>query len=301
MPISVPVSFGGLRLSPWGQRSPILGERLLIMINDALLASRPATLKKGSATRFGFIPVAGENYRSIDGHIAGVYAYAQGSRYKTLSPKISRLTDVDYPEPPMRGGSVFVLNSKGDLAIQRHSNNYLYPDRVMERLQIAIRERYSDEWQAIVEPKRIGFGTTFVLDQVATFKVLSEIRISNLRQANPHPRSELLRRAYTMRVDTIDEISHHPDGIDRQSEEFQDQIEHAKNYGQVTSVRGTDLDAIQEVSIEEGEVVIRMSSDSDNPPDVAVALSRALQTVRSLFDGVHAKSDGDKEREQKDE
>lgn len=262
-------------------RTHLLGPALLSTIEEALKKGPPlpSASKQGSITRY-FSPIAG-SYRTDGKSIQATLVLGEGKTYKAPDVSSHAIEVVEYPKPPFRGQTTFVIDDQGNVAVEAKDTQHLDPESVLDLLKVALRHHGDFETNVNVRWMTVLGGYSTMSDFIASLVVLEELRFSNLRHSNPHSRDVFMDETASAGVTEIDQSSSSRNGIDKAHPRIKKELEHAAgNYAEVSSAAGLTRRGFRRIEITEEGVELTVTSEDSDASSVVASLLSALREFR---------------------
>lgn len=242
------VAFARLLLNAHGNEINLVDYSYKVLQN-----TKPVKIAKDSSTIVSFLDI---QIRVIEGIrcLVGAYGYALGNRYRTIDPNNKTISQQEYPTPPFQGEAIFLLMESGYIVFEEKSAQYIEPEKIRDALESAFRS-YAVEIPVKIQMLEFSKDQSTIVDFIYSLNKLFSIEFSNLRHSNPSEKSRYFDEASNARIDNIKESTTNPEGIDRESDLFKNQISHIKNsYGKIRKAEGTDSDGFRAMELRDDKV-----------------------------------------------
>lgn len=142
----------------------------------------------------------------------------------------------------------------GYLIFEEKSSPYIDPEKIKNAFEHAFRE-YAFEIPVNIQMLELSNDLETMVEFVHSLKKLFLIEFSSIRHSNPSPRSKFFDEAADARIDNMTESTTNPEGIDRESELFKNQISHIQHsYGRIRRAEGQDNYGFREMELEQGKI-----------------------------------------------
>jgi hypothetical protein len=262
-------------------RTKLLGAELLNTIEGALKKGPPlpAASRQGSITRY-FSPVSG-SYRTKELSVQATLVLGEGKTYKAPDVGSHAIEVVEYPKPPFRGQTSFVMDGTGTVAIESKDTQHLDPESVLELLKVAMRHQGNFETNVNVRWMTVVGGYSTMSEFIDSLIVLQELEFTHLRHSNPHSRDTFMDETANAGVTEIDQSSSLKDGIDKTHPRIKKEMEHAAgNYAVVGAAAGLTRAGFRKIEITEEGVELTITSEDGDASSVVASLSSTLREFR---------------------
>lgn len=246
--VNLGIAFAKLLLNNHGNKIDLIDYSYKVLQN-----TKPTKVSKDSSTIVSFLDV---HVRDIDGirYLVGAYGYALGNRYRTIDPTNKTISQQEYPIPPFQGEAIFLLMESGYIVLEEKSAQYIEPEKIRDALESAFRS-YAVEIPVKIQMLELSKDQDTIINFVYSLNKLFSIEFSNLRHSNPSEKSKFFDEASDSRINTIRESTTNPEGIDRESNLFKNQISHIqKTYGEIRKAEGVDSDGFRAMEFKDDKI-----------------------------------------------
>lgn len=265
--------------------------RLLIITHDkelniidhtfnVLEKTVPHQISKGSNAIVSFLNISVKEYQNRK-YLVGFYGYAVGTTYKVIDSANKTISEQKYPTPPFISDAMFVLTEDCYIMFEDKKSPYVEPKKIIEELESAYRA-FDIKMPVKIEMLELSDNTKTMVDFIYSLNKLFSIEFSNLRHSNPSEKSKLLDELTNARIDDLVESSSNDEGIDRDNEEFKNQISHVENsYGKIKKVEGTDSNGLSIMELRDNNIHLTVEIKDH---EVETKLDKMIQTLAIIFE-----------------
>lgn len=219
---------------------------------NALEETNAVKLSRDSSTILSFLDVV---IRDLNGLqcLIGYYGYALGDKYSIIDPDKKTISEQDYIKPPFKSKAIFIITESGFIIFEEKSESYIEPEKIRDALESAFRA-YAIEKPITINLMELADDSNTMIEFINSLNKLTLIEFSNLKHSNPSEVSEFFDEATNARIDTIIESSNDEIGIDREHQEFKNQIAHTKRYGKLRRVEGIAVDGFRAMETAQNKI-----------------------------------------------
>lgn len=224
---------------------------------NALEETSATKLNKNSSTILSFLDIG---IRDISGLrcLIGYYGYALGNKYSVIDHDKKTISEQDYIEPPFQSKAIFMIMESGFIIFEEKSEPYIAPEKIKDALENAFRA-YAIEKPIRIILLELAENLDTMMDFINSLQKLTLVEFSNLKHSNPSEVSKFFDEATDVRIDTIIESSNNDVGIDREHQEFKNQVAHTKRYGILRRAEGVAVDGFRVMEIVEHKIKLTVT------------------------------------------
>ena len=247
--------------------------------NKVLEKTKPEKLTRKSNTIVSFLDI---KIKEINDQriLIGFYGYALGDKYKVIDPDKKTTSKQDYPIPPFQSEALFLILESGHIIFEEKSVSYIKPERIKDALETAFRA-YNFEIPVKIDFLELSENIETMIEFIYSLNALVSIEFSNLRHSNPSEVSEYFDEATNAKIDNIVESSNAPNGIDRENEEFKNQINHVRKYGILRKSMGIDNDGFRIMELIENKIRLTVTLKD---LEVDTKIYKMFEVFRQILD-----------------
>lgn len=246
----------------------------------------PHQISKGSNTIVSFLDISVKEYQNRK-YLVGFYGYAVGTTYKVIDSTNKTISEQKYPTPPFISDAMFVLTEDCYIMFEDKKSSYIEPEIIIEALETAFRA-FAIEMPVKIKMLELSDDTKTMVDFLYSLNKLFSIEFSNLRHSNPSEKSKLFDELTDARIDHLVESSSNSEGIDRDNEEFKNQIHHVENsYGKIKKVEGTDSNGLSIMELRDNSIHLTLEIEDQ---EVETKLDKMIKTLAIIFEKLSLKT-----------